>query len=256
MTGAGDPEASLLAAFGLAPPALEKTAADEEKGSPETASVSSHVTSKNIFKHPDAHPVVLDLLLLRRFGPEFLIWEPETLQLLVPSSFGHPLSDINLSKLQAMKTLHLVDTYWKQWEIFLWCTMPLNGEFPDFVSMQAPSVAQCLVSIDIANRVREDVPFSDEVKGFLEAAYLHDGVFLFIPPTPPLEGLHPSTPVEGLPTEAELKKIHEVVGADRTRKTTGNALLDEQLKRRMAAEKYLEDSRARLDAQMRMVDHV
>lgn len=206
----------------------EKNAAEEEpKGTLEVAAPPSTVSAKNIFRHPDAHPYVLDLLLLQRFGPEWLSWEGESLLLLVPESFGQVLSDLNLAKVQAMKTLHLVDTYWKQWEIFLWCTMSLNGGFPNFAVLQVPTVAQCLVSIDIANCVREDVVFGEEVKGFLGGVYWHDGIHLLIPPTPTLSLL-----------------------------STGSIPESVQKERAAVAEGYLEESRTRLRAQLEMVPHV
>lgn len=203
--------------------ALQAVSASSQK----VAEVASNVTSKNILKHPDAHPIVLDLLFLQKYGPEWLGWEGETLQHLAPQDFGHPLSDLNLSKAQACKTLHMVDTYWQRWEVFLWCTMPFNSFFPDFNVMQVPTVAQCLVSIDVANRIRNDVDWSSEVLGFLEAVYQHDGIYKVIAPTPALDILH-------------------IGGAD-------NAA--EQQHRRQIAEKYLEDSRARLSAQLKAVGH-
>ncbi len=42
--------------------------------------VPSKITIINIFQHPDAHPYVLDLLLLRKYDPEWVEWEPETLR--------------------------------------------------------------------------------------------------------------------------------------------------------------------------------
>src|SRR5580658_669600 len=97
------------------------------------------VTAGNIWRHPDAHPIVLDLLLIRRYGPEWLLLEPETLQSIIPEDFGtQTLSDLNLSKLQACKTAHVVESFWQRWEVFTWCAMSFNGEFPDFEIMQVP----------------------------------------------------------------------------------------------------------------------
>jgi len=101
------------------------------------------VTAKNIWHHPDAHPIALDMFMLRQYGPEWLRWEPETLQHVVPEDFKtSALSDMNLAKLQACKTLYLVDSFWERWEVFVVCLMPFNGVFPDFQVMQVPTVAQ------------------------------------------------------------------------------------------------------------------
>ena len=131
----------------------------------------------NLFQHPDAHPYVLDLALLQVYGPEWLEWERETLEHQIPNDFNtRSVSDLNMSKLQAVKTLHLVDTFWQDWEVFVCITMPLNNLFPDFEVMQVSTVAQCAIAIDIATRIRPGLQWSDEMLAYLEVVHLHDGI--------------------------------------------------------------------------------
>ena len=59
----------------------------EPHGTTTAPVVAGGVTASNIWRHPDAHPIVLDLLLLRAYGPDWLLWEAETLQHLVPQDF-------------------------------------------------------------------------------------------------------------------------------------------------------------------------
>ena len=142
------------------------------------------MTKRNLFTHPDVHPIVLDLMLLKLYGADWLEWEPETLELMVPKDTGTPeISGLAMSKIMACKTLHMVDTFWTQWEVFVWCTMPFNNLYPEFDVLQVPTVSQCLVSVDIANRIRQDVPWSEEVKRFIATVYRHDGIFCTIEPT-------------------------------------------------------------------------
>jgi hypothetical protein len=137
----------------------------------------------NIFEHPEAHPYVLDLALLKKYGPEWFEWEPETLELQIPQDFKTPrISDLNMEKPQAVKTLHYVDDYWKAWQVFVACTMPLNNAFPDFEVMQIPTAVQCAVSVAIADRIRNDVPWSDEMKLYVGVACKFDGIFCPIEP--------------------------------------------------------------------------
>ena len=57
-------------------------------------------TTINLFQHPDAHPFVLDLALLRTYGPEWMQWEPDTLELRILTDFRtNSLSDLNMDKL-------------------------------------------------------------------------------------------------------------------------------------------------------------
>lgn len=231
---------------------IETAGGDEDTPArPTTATAVSAVTSKNIFRHPDAHPVVLDLLMLHRFELEWLEWEPETMLIRVPKEFGIELSEVNFHKINAMKALHLVDSFWERWEIFLWLTMALNSVIPDFEVMQMPTVAQCLVSIDIANRVREDVAWSEEIKHYLAAIYRFDGIFC---PQAPADFVKLDT--EGLVVDCEeVSKLWPEV------RKTGKApqeesVTAEQLRRLLIVNNFLQESRDHLHHQLKLVRHV
>lgn len=209
------------------------------------------VTAANIWRHPDAHPVVLDLLLIRRFGPEWLLLEPETLQVRIPEEFKtQSLSDLNLSKLQACKTLHVSQSFWERWEVFVWSTMTLNGEFPDFEMMQVPTVPQTLVAADIAMRIRDDVPWSPEVTVYLETLWRHEGVLL---PLPPLDFLKIKTDDLDVNMESIRSRWPTVRGEDNL--ILKGTVEDEQLRRLLEANDYLEMSRRHLRTQLSMVTH-
>lgn len=204
------------------------------------------VTLQNLWRHPDAHPVVLDLLLLSKYGPDWLEWEPETLQALIPEDFKTPsISDLNLSKLHACKTLHMVDSFWQRWEIFLACTMPFNSEFPDFDTLQVPTVAQCLVACDVAARIRTDAEWSTEVRAFVATVYKHDGIFM---PLPPANFVELEVPEE-IPVQEVATRWKEVRASGHA--PSGQTPVDEQLRRLLVANGYLEESRTRLQQQLR-----
>jgi hypothetical protein len=202
------------------------------------------VTAKNLWKHPDAHPIALDLLLLRRYGHTWLEWEPETLQALIPEDFGSQVSDLNLVKIQACKTLHLVDTFWEQWEIFIACLMPFNNEFTDFNVMQVPTVAQVLVACDVAARIRDDVEWSSEMKAYVRVVYEHDGIFL---PIEPAAFVTLDAPEE-IDQKALAVRWNEVRSSGKA--PTGANPMDEQLRRLLTVHGFLEESRTRLQRQL------
>ena len=153
---------------------------EKEEGDPRP---DPEPTLINIFEHPEAHPYVLDLALLKKYGPEWFEWERETLELRVPQDFKTArISDLNLEKLMAAKTLHYVDGFWQSWQVFVVCAMPLNNLFPDFEVMQVPTAVQCAVAVDNANRIRSDVQWSDEMKAYVGAACKFDGIFCPIEP--------------------------------------------------------------------------
>lgn len=259
MTSAEDKLAELLSSPPKTPPAgpdpteeLETSTAAVPAPEGSTSVKVGAVTSANLFQHPDAHPLVLDLCLIRKYGHEWYGWEAETVEHRIEQDFSaRSVSDLCMSKIQACKALHLVDSYWQQWEVFGWVTMALSNVFPDFEVLQAPTVAQCMVSVDIANQVRDDVEWSSEIKAYLEAVHRHDGIFV---PQPPLEFVHIDT--EGLVVApAEIAMLWPAVRTS-DRMPTGDTVTAEQLRRMLACFHVLEEKRATLRHQLHLVSHV
>lgn len=233
-----------------APTVVDETVSkDREAGTTHVADPGG-VTASNIWRHPDAHPLVLDLTLIKRVGAEWLNMEPETLQLIVPEEFKSPLSDLNLAKLQACKTLHAVESFWHRWEVFTWCTMALNGEFPDFEVMQVPTIGQALIAVDIANRIRMDVKWSPEMERYLEALHQHEGILVPIAPLDFLKVDNEHLDVNIDDVRARWQKVREMNQAP-----GGDSVEDEQLRRMLQMYDFLEESRARFRVQLAMVSH-
>jgi hypothetical protein len=209
-------------------------------------------TPINLFQHPDAHPVVLDLALLRKYGPEWMTWEAETLVWRIPQDFRTAtVSDLNLSKIMAVKTMHFVDTFWKKWEVFVWCAMPLNNLFPDFNHMQVPTAAQCTVAVDIANNIRTDVEWSDELKAYLVTVFQHDDIYY---PVDPIDFL--TVPSLGVPVDtAEIATKWSKVRAAKSA-PSGRTVVDEQLRRCLTIKNYVDEARGRLHSQLRFMPNV
>lgn len=213
----------------------------------------SSITVVNLFRNPDAHPLVLDLALLRKYGPEWLGWELETLQQRIQKDFNTPtVSDLNLEKVQACKTLHLVDTYWLQWEVFSPCTKALNGVFADFRTLVPPTVGECMIAVDIANRIRQDVPWSEEVETYIGIVHRHDDILLT---QPPLDFARIDMPFE---VSVDLKKV--AVSWPEVRRSGkapgGSTMEDEQLRRMLSVREALESSRTELHNQLPVVRYV
>ena len=258
-----DPQSAFLEALrssGIKPDArpadptevVETAGSSQEPKHPIAGAETGGVTLANFWRHPDAHPVVIDFLLIQKYGHEWIDWEPETLERHIPEDFKtQSLSELNMAKVQACKTLHLVDSYWQRWEVFGWCTMSFNGVFPDFQHMQVPTVAQCLVSVDIANRLRSDISFSHELEVFLETLHKYDGVLV---PIPPLDFVKVDLHDINVNVEEIHKRWPEVRASDKAPK--GDTMEDEQLRRMLSANHFLEESRTRLRQQLRLISHV
>jgi len=216
---------------------IETTESDEE---PTEEVEEKTASTSGLFQRPDTHPLILDILLLRRYGPEWFYWEPETLAVALPRDFStSEVSELNLHKLQAVRTLHLATSPWTEWEVFTWCCMALTGVLPDFDVMQAPTAAQSLVAIDLFNRVRQDVEWSEEVKAFLAIAWKLDGILCTIPPADFITIDTHDLVVDC--AEVMRRWPQAVAGTSPTRATVE----DEQLRRLLSIHRELEDSRSR-----------
>jgi len=230
---------------------VETAQGEEESGAALGEKLFPNPTVINLFQHPDAHPIVLDLALLRKYGPEWMEWEPETLVWRIPQDFRTvSVSEVNLNKIQALKTLHFVDTYWSNWEVFNPCTMAFNGLLPDFEVMQVPTAAQCMVSVDVANRIRQDVRWSEEVTEFLSIVHFHDGIFC---PIEPLDFV--TVDGENYPVDCAIVKEQWPAVRKSGRAPAEETVEAEQLRRLLLIREFLEESRERLRQQLSLAAH-
>jgi hypothetical protein len=237
---------------------VETTQGDERVNPTEPARVeapkfkTSGVALDNLFRNPDTHPLTLDLALLSKYGADWMGWELETLVLRVQQDFKTPtVSEVNLEKVQACKALHLVDTFWLRWEIFLHCCAAFNGAFADFHSAQVPEVAECMVAVDVANRIRDDMQWSTEVKVYLQQVYRYRGELF---PTPPMEFVEVDT--SEFPVDAGYVRSKWPLVKASGRSPRGATIEDEQLRRMFASWVYLEANRQRLESQLQVLRHV
>jgi len=136
------------------------------------------VTRKNFFAHYETHPVVFDVALLHKYNADWYAWEPATLWREILADFHVPsISDHNKAKIQAVRTLHINEWFWTQWEVFNWITQAINGNIPDFQVIQKPTVAQMMNVVDTATIVRDGEQFGPEVQSYTAAAMADEGVF-------------------------------------------------------------------------------
>jgi hypothetical protein len=137
----------------------------------------SPVTKRNLFVHHDTHPVVFDVVLLKEYGTDWFVWEAETLWREIMADFKIPsIHDHVKAKIQAIKTLHISEAYWTDWEPFSWVTQAVNNNIPDWLTIQKPSLSQLVNSVDVATMVRANEIFAPEVKDFTAACLLEEGV--------------------------------------------------------------------------------
>ncbi len=147
----------------------------------ETAVAARPVTEKNIFSNPDAHPVVLDMALLKVFNLEWFPWLGDTLFQEIEAEFKTSIADINRVKILAIQNLHGTDIFWDHWEIFEKVINTFGNTIPLLHHMQPPDVSLLISGLDIANQIRKE-EFSEEVARYTAACFLFDNVHYAPPP--------------------------------------------------------------------------
>jgi hypothetical protein len=128
------------------------------------------------FAWHDMHPIAATMVLMERFGKQWLIWEPETLKSEIITVFrATSIAEANWNKIQAVRTLMTSISAWYQWEVFEKVIQALNNNVPDFSIMQRCTVPQLMAGVDMMNQInRED--FGSEIDKYVAACAVDQGV--------------------------------------------------------------------------------
>lgn len=139
---------------------------------PESARVV--VTATNIWRHPDAHPLVLLMLVLNRYGQDALDWEVETLRQTIEKD-GIQLSQSAWTKILAARLLLLSPSPWRQWNVFHLTARGLAGIAPNFHYLEEPDLGHLFLLADCMKITDPSRETSDEVDKYAAAALRQDG---------------------------------------------------------------------------------
>lgn len=137
------------------------------------------VSVDNIWKHPNASPVVLLLLLLDQYGAEMAEWDPAVL-LETLRRDGKTVSNANKVKILAARTLLTSPSPWRQWEVFHWVSLGLDGHAPNFVYLEEPEMGHLVAGWDLMALTDPAREPSEEVDKFVAAVFRQEGL-PFIP---------------------------------------------------------------------------
>lgn len=138
------------------------------------------VTMKNIWRHPNAHPLALTLILLDKYGNEYLEWDPEALRTTLRKD-EILLSDSTWTKILAARVVLQSGSPWRQWEQFHWVVTGLAGKPPSFVYMERPEIGFIMSGIDTMKMMDRQRPFAEDI-GKFTAVVLRDRGIAYAPP--------------------------------------------------------------------------
>lgn len=170
------PEQQLFETLGgIMPPLVSSVMDVVQEKTAEVQEASRPISPKNIFWNSEAHPYVLDLVLLKFFGLEWFSWLPETVFTEIERTFNKSVGDITKMKIMAVQTLHVIDSFWERWEVFEKTILALNGVWPKLGAIQPLELPQLMSGVAIANDIRKE-KFSDEVAHYVAACFLNANV--------------------------------------------------------------------------------
>lgn len=136
-------------------------------------------------KDESLHTITIVKALLKKYGPECVDWEPVVIQKSMYDDFK--AAKINVYKALAGLSLLQNDRFWNDWQTFQFLAQALNNINPSAHTIYELSVANMMVAVDTANRLRESlggisyVPvYSEEVSKFIAAQALNQGIW-FLP---------------------------------------------------------------------------
>lgn len=134
------------------------------------------------FSYHDAHPVALMMVLLEKFGSDWLLWERATLSSEILDTFkATSVSEHNWEKIEAIRTLTRTVGFWSEWHIFEKVIQALNNNVPRFDIVQKCSMAQLMAGVDIANTIRSE-QYGEEIQSYIAACSISSGVTYLPPP--------------------------------------------------------------------------
>lgn len=131
--------------------------------------------SQNLWQGADTHPLVLLLLLIDKYGQEFVEWAPEVLSVTMKRD-GIVASNRNMNKVYAARVLLSSPSPWRQWNVFHWVCRALNGETPNFVFLEAPEICHLVVGVDCMKIIDPPRLMSFDIDKFVAAVFKNDGI--------------------------------------------------------------------------------
>ncbi len=204
------------------------------------------LTRNNIFGNPEAHALVLNLLMLEHFEHAWLDFEPEAVVDEITTLFGemHPL---NFDKVMACQMCFTKEAPWDEWHYFVLVNQAFNGIPVDTQEYRPPTAIELAVTVNTLNTLDTKTSWSPEVLTFIEKALEFEQFFVAPPPLDQMD-LQLSKPGFSVNYE-EIKRLVASGKIDES----GDTIEQVQAARLLDVKKALADWRNALALQLRVV---
>lgn len=139
------------------------------------------VTAKNIWRHPHAHPLVLTLILLDKYGNDYLDWDADALRTTMFRD-GISISNSVWTKIQAARVPLTSPSPWRQWETFHVVCRGLAGLQPNMTYFEKPELGHLVHGVDILKIMDRPREFVTEIDKFIAVSCKDTGTPYAPPP--------------------------------------------------------------------------
>jgi len=130
---------------------------------------------KNV--RPDAYRDLFD----RTFERQWIEWEPETLRMEIPRTWGvHPIEEV-FEKIMALQTFLRTDLFWDDVIAFENIVLAFNDLFvdPDLVQQALPR--EIAFGVVVANRLNTKSDFVQDIVEYIRASHREEGILVYHP---------------------------------------------------------------------------
>jgi hypothetical protein len=130
---------------------------------------------KSALQNPETSATLLNAILTRQYGEEWLAWEPLTVYLEIKSDYRvDPPSEL-LDRIAAIQIIMTSDAFFKRLDAFIAICTTLSTGDPSFAAFDPASVEECAWGIAEVGLLREPLPFSYAIQQYLKQLLGDDG---------------------------------------------------------------------------------
>lgn len=131
---------------------------------------------KGAFTDTETHPIVLGLILLKTFGPDYLAWEPETIAHEIQLTFGVTVAEVSRQKIEAVRSIYVADAPGAEWPAFEIVAAGLTGIAPRPGIMQRASPVRAGLALECILYIRDAKYIGEEIYRYCAAVLMDHGL--------------------------------------------------------------------------------
>jgi hypothetical protein len=141
----------------------------------------SNIVLETALSNAEVSALTIYEFLNNTYKDEWWDWEIETLESEVKKRFGITITDENIDKIQALKTVISNSEVFKDWFYFNQVAVGISGAVADFNNLKYPSPGMVIAAARAMKAIRPGEEFGSEVKSFIAVVLKDHGIYMPAP---------------------------------------------------------------------------